>query len=233
MIDLVWFKGVRWIKDAIKINEEIQIYGKATQFKGKWNIPHPELSALTQEEATGLQPVYSSTERLNTNGFNSKGLERLLKNLLEQLKGQIEERFPPAMMAEHRLISREQAILWVHRPSNELEAQQARFRLKFEELFFLQLELLVRKHITMQKSKGYRLDRVGEIFLEFYEKYIPFELTGAQKRVLKEIRRDVGSGQHMNRLLQGDVGSGKTLVALLTMLLAAGNGFQAALMAPT
>lgn len=233
MIDLVWFKGVRWIKDAIKVNEEIQIYGKATQFKGKWNIPHPELSAVSPTSEKGLQPVYSSTERLNTHGFNSKGLEKLMKNLLEQLKGQIEERFPLEMMQEHRLISREQAILWVHKPSNELEAQRARFRLKFEELFFLQLELLVRKHITMQKSKGYRLDQVGDIFLEFYKKYIPFELTGAQKRVLKEIRRDVGSGQHMNRLLQGDVGSGKTLVALLTMLLATGNGFQAALMAPT
>ncbi len=233
MVDLVWFKGVRWIKDSLKVNEEIQIYGKPTQYKGKWNIPHPEISAVAPPGELGLQPVYSSTERLTSSGLNTKGIERLVKALLEQVNGQIEELLPEPLRQKHRLIDREQAIHWIHAPSSELDAQRARFRLKFEELFFLQLELLVRKKITMQRSKGYMLEQVGDPFNEFYKKYIPFELTNAQKRVLKEIRRDLGSGHHMNRLLQGDVGSGKTLVALLTMLLAVGNGFQAALMAPT
>lgn len=233
MIDLVWFKGVRWIKDSLKVNEEIQIYGKPTQFKGKWNIPHPEISALSAPDALGLQPIYSSTEKLNANGLHSKGIERLTRVLTEQLHGQIEENLSATIRNEHRLIGREQAVRWIHTPANLQEAQQARLRLKFEELFFLQLELLVRKQITMQKSKGFVIEQVGQAFLDFYEKHIPFELTNAQKRVLKEIRRDLGSGQHMNRLLQGDVGSGKTLVALLTMLLATGSGFQTALMAPT
>jgi ATP-dependent DNA helicase RecG len=233
MIDLVWFKGVKWVKDAIKVNEEIQIYGKPTQFKGKWNIPHPEISAVSAPDALGLQPVYSSTEKLIAHGLNSKGIERLTRTLVEQLNGQIEENLSPEIRHEQRLIEREKAIRWIHCPGNEHEAQHARLRLKFEELFFLQLELLVRKQITMQKSKGYVIEQVGKAFHEFYDKHIPFELTNAQKRVLKEIRRDLGSGQHMNRLLQGDVGSGKTLVALLTMLLANGSGFQTALMAPT
>lgn len=233
MIDLVWFKGVRWIKDSIKVNEEIQIYGKPTQFKGKWNIPHPEISAVSAPDALGLQPVYSSTEKLNANGLHSKGIERLTRTLVEQLSGQIEENLSQEIRTEHRLIDRERAIRWIHCPGNEQEAQHARLRLKFEELFFLQLELLVRKQITMQKSRGYVIEQVGAAFLDFYERHIPFDLTNAQKRVLREIRRDLGSGQHMNRLLQGDVGSGKTLVALLTMLLANGSGFQTALMAPT
>lgn len=233
MVDLVWFKGIRWIKGAIKVNEEIRIYGKPTQFKGKWNIPHPEMSAVGEAEPPGLQPVYSSTERLTANGLNSRGIERLVRALLEHIHGQIEEPFPAEVLHEHRLISKELAVRWVHTPSDEAEARSARFRLKFEELFFLQLELLVRKQITMQKSKGYVMEQVGKEFNDFYAKYIPFDLTNAQKRVMKEIRRDLGSGQHMNRLLQGDVGSGKTLVALLTMLLALGNGFQSALMAPT
>lgn len=233
MVDLVWFKGAQWIKSSLKVNEEIQIYGKPTQYKGKWNIPHPEISAVDAVNGVGFQPVYSSTERLTSVGLNTKGIEKLVKSLLEQLHGQVEDLLPESLRAEHRLIDREQAIHWVHSPASELEAQRARFRLKFEELFFLQMELLVRKKITMQKSKGYPLEAVGDLFTNFYEKYIPFDLTNAQKKVLKEIRSDLKTGIHMNRLLQGDVGSGKTLVALLTMLLAIGNGYQAALIAPT
>ena len=233
LIDLVWFKGARWIKSSLKVNEEIQIYGKPTQYKGRWNIPHPEISKVTPDVGQGFQPVYSSTERLTSVGLNTKGIEKLVKNLLENLSGQIEDVLPEKMRQEHRLIGREQAIRWVHSPKSELDAQRARFRLKFEELFFLQLELLVRKKITLQKSKGYLLENVGDPFTQFYEKHIPFDLTNAQKKVLKEIRRDLKTGHHMNRLLQGDVGSGKTLVALLTMLLAIGNGYQAALIAPT
>ncbi len=233
MIDLVWFKGVSWIKSSLKINENVIIYGKPTLFKGKWNIPHPEIASANAAEVQGLQPIYSSTELLNSRGLNTKGIEKLIKGLLENIGGQIEDVLPVHIKQENRLIDRELAIRKVHAPLNELEAQQARFRLKFEELFFLQLELLFRKKITMEKSKGYLMEKVGDEFNDFYENYIPFELTGAQKRVLKEIRQDMNTGHHMNRLLQGDVGSGKTLVALLSMLLAVGNGYQAALIAPT
>lgn len=233
MIDLVWFKGASWIKSSLKINEEILVYGKPTQFKGRWNIPHPEIAAINAAESAGLQPVYSSTERLNSVGLNTKGIEKLIRVLLENVGGQIEDVLPVQLKTEHRLIDREIAMRWVHDPTSELEAQQARFRLKFEELFFLQMELLVRKQITMEKSKGYLMENVGDAFNEFYEKHIPFELTNAQKRVLKEIRIDMNTGHHMNRLLQGDVGSGKTLVALLSMLISIGNDFQAALIAPT
>ena len=157
----------------------------------------------------------------------------MIRVLLENVGGQIEDVLPVQLKTEHRLIDRELAMRWVHDPTSEVEAQQARFRLKFEELFFLQMELLVRKQITMEKSKGYLMENVGDAFNEFYEKHIPFELTNAQKRVLKEIRIDMNTGHHMNRLLQGDVGSGKTLVALLSMLISIGNDFQAALIAPT
>lgn len=233
MIDLVWFKGASWVKKSLKVNQDIQVYGRATQFNGRWNIAHPEISTINTKTEIGYQPVYSSTEKLNARGLNTKGIEKLVKTILEQLNGQIEEPFSKGLMDEHRLISKEHAIQLIHVPKTELDAQQARFRLKFEELFFLQMELLVRKKITLQKSKGYVLSEVGDAFNEFYKNHIPFELTGAQKRVLKEIRRDLNTGHHMNRLLQGDVGSGKTLVALLAMLLAVGNDFQAAIIAPT
>lgn len=232
MIDLVWFKGASWVKSSLKINQEIQIYGRATNFNGKWNIAHPEISKVNTN-ATGFQPVYSSTEILNRVGLNSKGIEKIMQPLLKDLKGQIEELLPENILIENRLMSREEAILKAHKPSSELDARNASLRLKFEELFFLQLELLVRKKITIQKSKGFVFDEVGDDFNNFYSNHIPFELTGAQKRVLKEIRKDLSTGHHMNRLLQGDVGSGKTLVALLAILLAIGNGFQAALIAPT
>ncbi|MBL1278906.1 MAG: ATP-dependent DNA helicase RecG [Fluviicola sp.] len=232
MIDLVWFKGASWIKSSLKINEEILIYGRATNYKGRWNITHPEISSVNVN-SSGFQPVYSSTETLNRHGLSSKGIEKIMQPLLEQLSGQIEELLPENILQEHRLLDREQAILKIHRPKTEADARNASLRLKFEELFFLQLELLVRKKITMQKSKGFVFDKVGEEFTDFYENHIPFELTGAQKRVLKEIRKDFATGHHMNRLLQGDVGSGKTLVALLSILLAIGNGFQTALIAPT
>lgn len=232
MIDLVWFKGASWVKSSLKINQEIQIYGRATNFNGKWNIAHPEISKVNTN-VTGFQPVYSSTETLNRVGLNSKGIEKIMQPLLKDLRGQIEELLPEDILIENRLMSREEAILKAHKPSSELDARNASLRLKFEELFFLQLELLVRKKITIQKSKGFVFDKVGDDFNNFYSNHIPFELTGAQKRVLKEIRKDLSTGHHMNRLLQGDVGSGKTLVALLAILIAIGNGFQAALIAPT
>ena len=232
MIELVWFKGAKWIKKSIEINKEIRVYGRPTQYKGRWNIAHPELSDIVPGEDLGFQPVYSSTERLTSAGLSSKGIEKLVKTLLKDIKV-VEDDLPVDLIKEHRLISRKQAIDWVHSPESELEAQRARFRLKFEELFFLQMELLVRKKITMEKTKGFLIEQVGEVFHDFYEKQLPFELTGAQKKVLKEIRRDLGLGHHMNRLLQGDVGSGKTLVAILSCLMVIGSGYQAALIAPT
>lgn len=232
MINLVWFKGVSWIKGSIKINQEIIVYGRPKQFGGKWNIPHPEMSAVNSV-GFEFQPVYSSTEVLSVNGLDSKGIEKLTETVLKEIKGQVEELLPLEVQRENRLIGREEAILKIHHPKSEKDIEQASLRLKFEELFFLQMELLVRKKITIQKSKGVRMTEVGDAFNDFYKNHIPFELTGAQKRVLKEIRHDLNTGHHMNRLLQGDVGSGKTLVALLTMLLAIGNGFQSAIMAPT
>jgi ATP-dependent DNA helicase RecG len=232
MLQLVWFKGGQWIKNAIKVNETIVIYGKAAQFGNKWNMPHPEMTPIEKHE-TGLQPVYPSTERLTTSGMDARGLHKLQLQLKEQMPVQFEDWLPVSVLKENRLISRGQAMQWVHFPKSDEQAEAAKLRLKFEELLMLQMELLVRKKIAMNKSEGFVYDRVGKYFNTFYENHLPFELTGAQKRVLKEIRSDMTTGHHMNRLLQGDVGSGKTLVALLTMLLALDNGFQAALMAPT
>lgn len=232
MIDLVWFKGASWMKNTLELNQEIQIYGKPKLFGNKWNIPHPEISSVNTLEV-GFQPVYSSTERLNSMSLNTKGIEKIVRNLLEDSKLKLEDILPDAFRKKHRLVDRDLAVRGVHIPKTEQQVQAARFRLKFEELFFLQIELLVRKKITMQKSKGFLFEKVGDHFNSFYNKVLPFDLTGAQKRVLKEIRHDMNTGHHMNRLLQGDVGSGKTLVALLSMLLAIDNHFQGALMAPT
>jgi ATP-dependent DNA helicase RecG len=234
VIDLIWFQGIKWIKPLLKIGVEYQIYGKAKVYGSTWNMPHPELVEWKDVLLkTGLQPVYSTTEKLTAKGLHSKGIEKLTAVLVSQIKGKIEETIPPGILNKHHLIPRETAFLLVHLPSIENDFHKARLRLKFEELFFLQLELLLRKSITAQKSKGFVFNEVGAIFNQFYQDYLPFPLTGAQKRVIKEIRKDFISGHHMNRLLQGDVGSGKTLVALLTMLIAVGNGFQTALMAPT
>ena len=232
MIQLVWFKGAQWIKKSIKINETIVLYGKAAQYGNKWNIPHPEMTPIQQHEK-GLQPVYPSTEKRSASHLDSRGLHKLQLNLKEQVPIVFEDWLPESILKENRLITRNQAMLWVHFPKTQEQAEAAKLRLKFEELLLLQLELLVRKKIALTKSEGFIYDKVGANFNTFYEKHLPFELTGAQKRVLKEIRSDMTTGHHMNRLLQGDVGSGKTLVALLTMLLALDNGFQATLMAPT
>lgn len=234
IIELVWFQGAKWIKPLLKLHTEFQVYGKAKIYGNSWNIPHPEIIEFDKVKAEkGLQGVYSSTEKLAINGLSSKGISKLTTNLVEQLKGKLLETLPSSMVNELRMVSREAAITQIHCPTDEAKAIAARVRLKFEELFFLQLEMLMRKQISIRKTKGYVFSEVGQPFSEFYEKYLPFELTNAQKKVLKEIRKDFLSGQHMNRLLQGDVGSGKTLVALLTMLIGVGSGFQAALMAPT
>ena len=230
-IDLVWFKGVNWVKNQIKPNEEVVIYGRLKEFKGRWSMAHPELTDI-RNLATGLQPVYSSTEKLTANGLHSKGIEKLVKELLNT-PFELEEVLPEDIIADQKLSPIVEAMRLIHIPRTKEDAQKARFRLKFQELFMLQLELLLRKQISFQKMKGHSFENVGEYFNGYYSEQLKFELTVAQKRVLKEIRADLKSGHHMNRLVQGDVGSGKTLVALFAMLIAIDNGFQAALMAPT
>ena len=234
IIDLVWFQGGKWIKPLLKLNTEFQIYGKAKIFGSTFNIPHPEIIEFEKVKSEkGLQGVYSSSEKLSMNGLSSKGIGKITTLLIDQVKGKIVETLPHNIVTDLRLISRESAMIQIHCPTSEASIISARIRLKFEELFFLQLEMLMRKQISIRKLGGHIFPEVGSIFTDFYENHLPFNLTGAQKRVLKEIRKDFLTGHHMNRLLQGDVGSGKTLVALLTMLIGIGNGFQGALMAPT
>ena len=233
-IDLVWFQGFQWIKGNLNVQDEYIVFGKPKFFQNNWNIPHPELLKVVPGlERKGFEAFYPSTEKCQHKGLHSKGLSKLIGNLFEQLANQIPETLPPLICTELNLLPRIKALREIHQPSSETLIKAARYRLKWEELFFLQLELLLRKGVRSQKLKGYPIKEVGTSFMEFYEHHLPFELTGAQKRVLKEIRKDLGEGTHMNRLLQGDVGSGKTLVALLCLLLAKGNALQGALMAPT
>ena len=233
-IDLVWFQGFQWIKGNLNVQDEFIVFGKPKFFQNNWNIPHPELLKVQPGmERKGFEAFYPSTEKCQHKGLHSKGLSKLIAHLFEQLANQIPETLPASICSELNLLPRVKALREIHQPSSEILIKTARYRLKWEELFFLQLELLLRKGIQNKKLKGYSFNEVGAAFNEFYQKHLPFELTNAQKRVLKEIRKDLGAGSHMNRLLQGDVGSGKTLVALLSLLLAIGNDLQGALMAPT
>ena len=235
-IELVWFKGAKWIKSKLKANETFIVYGKPNYFKGSWNIPHPDIELESVVQARGgshLQPVYPSTEKLSAKGLNSAGIARSMLNLIPQINNKIPETLPTYLLDKKGLISREKAYQFVHMPQSDQEQEHAVFRFKFEELFFVQMMLLRQKLVNTKKTPGARFAEVGEKFNSFFSKGLSFELTGAQKRVIKEIRSDVNSGYHMNRLIQGDVGSGKTIVALLSALLAIDNGFQACLMAPT
>jgi ATP-dependent DNA helicase RecG len=235
-IDLVWFKGIKWLASTIKPNVEYIVYGKPTLFKNTYNITHPELDLVSDSLLANkitLESVYFTNEKLSAKGLNAKGIFKIQKNLTSQLRGKIIETLPFELIEKLNLISKEAAIINAHTPENEILLQKAIFRLKFEELFYLQLNLLQQKVIKAEKIKGHVFGNVGDNFNTFYNNNLAFELTDAQKRVIKEIRRDVGAGEHMNRLLQGDVGSGKTVVALLTMLIAIDNGFQTCLMAPT
>ncbi len=234
IIDLVWFQGIKWVKPTLQLNAVYQVYGKPKIFGNNYSIPHPEIIPIQQADPRkGLKAIYSSTEKLAAKGLHSKGIEKLTSALVIQLNNHIPENLSPEIIQELHLLPRETAIKQIHYPQNLELAEAAKYRLKFEELFFLQLELLLRKQIALQKNKGNVFAEVGSIFMDFYEHHLPFPLTNAQKRVIREIRHDIKSGHHMNRLLQGDVGSGKTLVALLCMLMAVGNGYQAAIMAPT
>ncbi|MEY3845403.1 MAG: hypothetical protein RL293_1825, partial [Bacteroidota bacterium] len=233
-VDLIWFQGIQWLKANLRVGETYLLFGKPKAYNQQWTIPHPELTKWGEQSTElGLQAMYPSTEKLNAKGLNAKGIGKIIQGLLPQIKHQIPEVLPNYLTEELHLISKEQAYFSIHAPKNEVEFKQARYRLKFEELFFLQLELLLRKEIRAKKMKGFVFSELGNHFNTFYTKHLPFELTNAQKRVLKEIRKDFLHGEHMNRLLQGDVGSGKTLVALLTILMGIDNGFQGALMAPT
>ncbi len=235
-LQLVWFKGVDRIRKGLQSGKEYVAFGKPNRYKGDFNIPHPELTPLEQFEKKGmpaLEPVYPSTEKLNGRGLNSRGILRLITQLLEELKGAIPEVLSEDLLEKYSLPDREKAFHTVHAPSDEKTLERARKRFKFEELFFLQLRIHQKRLHQQKDLKGHPFEKIGRHFHRFYEEGLPFELTGAQKRVLKEIRKDMGSGLQMNRLLQGDVGSGKTLVALLTMLIAKDNGFQSAMMAPT
>ena len=235
IIELVWFKGARWIKSGIKLNSEYIVFGKPSAFNNKFNIVHPELDLLDDNVnfSPGLQAVYHSTELLNAKGLSSRAISKLVIALLPQIKNNLDENLSPDLIAKLNLPYREKAFNDIHCPKDSKMLVRAQKRLKFEELFFLQLHLIKLKLTRNKKSKGYPFESLGCHFNDFYENYLPFELTNAQKKVLKEIRVDVKLPQQMNRLLQGDVGSGKTLVALLSMLMAIDNDFQACLMAPT
>ena len=236
VMELVWFKGHKWLKDAIKINTPYVIFGKLNHFKGVFSIVHPEMDLLEDYKKklqTKLQPVYSSTDRLVNNGLSTKIFRGYIQSILLQIYEQIQESLSNELIVSQGLIGKKEALLNIHFPTSPEMLEKAQYRLKFEELFFIQLQLVRKKLIRKKKIKGYVFASVGAVFNEFYSQYLPFDLTNAQKIVLKEIRTDVASNAHMNRLLQGDVGSGKTIVALLAMLLAIDNGFQAAIIAPT
>ena len=235
-MELVWFKGQKWIKDALKINTPYVVYGKLNHYNGSFSIPHPEMELVSEYKKklqSKMQPVYPSTEKLSNSGVSNKLMRGYIQNLLQQVYDSIEESLSQEIIDDFKLIRKRDALLNVHFPKSQEALAKAQFRLKFEELFFIQLQLVRKKLINKTKIKGFVFDNVGEHFNHFYKNQLPFELTNAQKRVLKEIRKDVGSGAQMNRLLQGDVGSGKTIVALLSMLLAIDNGYQATIMAPT
>ncbi|HRF82064.1 MAG TPA: DEAD/DEAH box helicase, partial [Flavobacteriales bacterium] len=235
-VDLVWFKGARWLQTSLKPGQEYILFGKPNLFKGNFNFPHPELElAATWEQGleAALQPVYSTTEKLTAKGLSSRAIWKLQKTALTQVEGQLHEVLSAELVEWLGGMSRDQAIRQVHAPQDRTRLDAAVRRLKFEELFFIQLQLLEQKFLLQQSLRGNVFASVGDLFNRFYQEHLPFELTGAQKRVVKEIRKDMGSGTQMNRLVQGDVGSGKTLVGLLSMLIALDNGFQSTLMAPT
>jgi ATP-dependent DNA helicase RecG len=234
-IELVWFKSIRFIRRTLEIGKEYIVFGKTTVFNGHLTIVHPEIDTLDDNllSKSTMQAVYSVSEKMKKAFITSKLLNKLQKSALELLKTKIQETLPEYLLAENKLISLEEAFQNIHFPQNADSLKKAQFRLKFDELFYTQLKILKQKRKQKRIFKGYIFEKVGEYFNLFYKNNLKFELTQAQKRVIKEIRYDLGSGKHMNRLLQGDVGSGKTLVALMTMLLAIDNGFQAAFMAPT
>ena len=235
-IDLVWFKTNRWLIDSIKLNTEYIAYGKLNSYNGKHSIAHPELELYNNENVkkrTKLTAVYPSTELLNRRGITNKVILNLIEELLITLNNKIDENLPTYLKQKFNLLARREALIIIHKPRNLDELKKAIYRLKFEEIFFLQIRLIKKNINRKEKIKGYKFNVIGKEFDKFFKDHLSFELTNAQKKVLKEIRRDLGSGAQMNRLLQGDVGSGKTIVAFMSALIAIGNGFQACIMTPT
>jgi len=234
-IDLIWFQGIKYVVNRYKVHQEYIVFGKPTVYNGRLNIAHPDLDPASEVQLSnlGMQPYYNTTEKMKRSFLNSHAIEKMMLNAMPLLKEPLSETLTPEIIAQQHLMPLNEALRNIHFPQNNDALRQALLRLKFEELFYVQLNILRYASDRRRKFRGYVFRHVGAFFNTFYNKYLPFELTNAQKRVLREIRADMGSGKQMNRLLQGDVGSGKTMVALMSMLLALDNGYQACLMAPT
>ncbi len=235
-IELVWFRGQKWIRENLKLNVPYVIFGKTNYFNNSFSMPHPEMELLDAHEKSirsAMQPVYPSTEKLGNSGITNRVINGLMQQLFLESKNAFAETLSKTLLEQLKLVSKEEALFNIHFPKSQAHLARAQYRLKFEELFYIQLQLIRKNLIHKSKIKGYTFDKIGHNFNTFFSEHLPFELTEAQKRVIKEIRNDLGSNAQMNRLLQGDVGSGKTIVALMSMLIALDNGFQACLMAPT
>ena len=235
-MELVWFRGVKWIKENLKLQTPYVIFGRTNRFKNTFSMPHPEMESVTAYKKSlqsALQPVYPSTETLGKRGVSNRVIQKIIQQLFIDFKGKFKETLSDEIIQEHNLISKNEALFQVHFPESQEKLAKGRYRLKLEELFYIQLQLVRNNLVRKKKIKGNIFENVGDFFNEFYKEHLPFSLTNAQKKVLKEIRKDVGSHAQMNRLLQGDVGSGKTIVALLSALIALDNGYQVAIMAPT
>ncbi|HRE78699.1 MAG TPA: ATP-dependent DNA helicase RecG [Flavobacterium sp.] len=235
-MELVWFQGQKWIRESLKLNSVYVAFGKVASFSNMFNMAHPELELLEEHKQSlrsAMQPVYPSTEKLTQRGISNRTINKMMQQLFVETQARFTETLPSYLLDELKLIPKNAALFNIHFPKSQELLAKAQFRLKFEELFFIQLQLITKNLIRKHKIKGHPFEKVGDYFNNFYQNHLPFELTNAQKRVLKEIRNDLGSNAQMNRLLQGDVGSGKTIVALMCMLMALDNGFQSCLMAPT
>ena len=234
-VDLVWFQGIKFLTGKYKVHQEYIVFGRPTVFNGRVNIAHPDVDLVTEVrmDAMGLRPYYNTTEKMKRSFLNSNAIEKMMGTLVQQLREPLSETLSSEILAGHHLMPLTEALVNIHFPGNADLLRKAQYRLKFEELFYVQLNILRYACDRQRKYRGYVFSRIGDVFNTFYTRNLPFELTGVQKRVLKEIRHDLGSGRQMNRLLQGDVGSGKTLVALMSMLIALDNGYQACMMAPT
>ena len=235
IMDLVWFNGGRYAKQNYTIGKDYLVFGRPSIYNNRIQVQHPDIDEVSKVDTTamGMQPYYNTTEKMKKQNFSSRALERLTKTLITKLATPLPETLIPEILNSHHLISRDEALRALHYPQDARQLERARLRMKFEELFFVQLNILRYASDQRRKYRGYLFNRIGDYFNGFYQHNLPFELTGAQKRVVREIRQDTCSGRQMNRLLQGDVGSGKTLVALMSMLIALDNGFQACIMAPT
>ena len=235
-MELVWFRGQKWIRENLKLNVPYVIFGKTNYFNGSFSMPHPEMELLEAHEKSirsAMQPVYPSTEKLANSGITNRVINSLMQQLFLESKNNFVETLSNTLLEQLKLVSKKEALFNIHFPKSQAHLARAQYRLKFEELFYIQLQLIRKNLIHKSKIKGYTFDKIGDNFNTFFSDHLPFKLTEAQKRVIKEIRNDLGSNAQMNRLLQGDVGSGKTIVALMSMLIAIDNGFQACLMAPT